>query len=71
IAKGIDHKIIEGKLLVDDEWLAIIHRVINKKVGDNKTITVKSRERSKLIRFLMMRGFKMDEISEAVSNLRC
>ena len=30
IAKGIDHKIIEGKLLVDDEWLAIIHRVINK-----------------------------------------
>lgn len=71
IAKGIDHKIIEAKLLVDDDWLAIIHRVINKKVGDNKTITVKSREHSKLIRFLMMRGFKREEISEAVSNLRC
>ncbi len=69
IAKGIGRDIIAANLLIDDEWLAIIHRVIHKKLGDKKTIIVKSEEHSKLIRFLLMRGFNREEISKAVSNL--
>ena len=71
VARGIDTNIIEDKLALNGEWRAIIRRVLNKKVGDNKSIKVKSKEHSKLIHFLMRRGFKKEEISEALSNLLC